>query len=193
MADEITPTRVIPAGEPLPVLPDRPPGPGEVPPWLKPAPVPAPEPAEEPPADAPGDDPDTESEPVIHVHVTLATPEQDTAQDEPGRWERLTAGVRTRIRPWQALLALTAAVLPIPRVGDSTATIWAYCVAQTRADHGIGWGYALGFLPLTLAATVIVRRGGTVLRLWLLAVTAIGATGAISLFDPITALTGVRP
>lgn len=194
MPEPITPDRIIPAGEPLPgrrvpsarPLPPAPPGATDLPPWRTAAPDPGPGPEPDPPEPDPGDPP------PIHVHVTLH-PADDEPEPEPSRWDRLTSGIRARIRPWQAALALTAAVLPIPGVGYSTATIWAYTVGELRADHGARWGYAVACGTLAAVSAVIVRRGATAVRLWLLTVALIGATAVIDLFDPIQALTGVRP
>lgn len=192
MPEPITPDRIIPAGEPLPArpvpsarpLPPAPPGATDLPPWRTAAPAPGPEP--DPPEPDPGDPP------PIHVHVTLHPPGTEP-EPEPSRWDRLTSGIRARIRPWQAALALTAAVLPIPGVGYSAATIWAYTVGELRADHGARWGYAVACGTLAAVSAVIVRRGATAVRLWLLTVALIGAIAVIDLFDPIQALTGVRP
>lgn len=175
----LTPTRIIPAGAPLP---ERPPAPGEIPPWRTPPPPPPPPAAPEPPAAPPQ---------VIHVihEIVLGPPEPD--EEPPTRWDRVWAWMKTLGRPWQIALALGATVVPIPPGRYSAATTWAYVVHQTRLDHGPGWGYALGGGALALAATAVVRRGG-VLRLTLLSIAFIGSIGAISLYDPITALTGVH-
>jgi hypothetical protein len=170
----VTPTRIIPAGAPLP---HRPPEPGEIPPWRTPPAPPVP-----PPPDPPAE--------VIHryVHeVLLVTPEPEP---EPTRWDRAWAWLRTLGRPWQLVAALAAAVVPIPGVGYSLGTTWAYVVHQTRLDHGMWAGYGLAGAALAATGTAVARRGGA-LRLALLAIAFIGFLGAASLFDPITALTGV--
>ncbi|GAA3718114.1 hypothetical protein [Streptomyces tremellae] len=176
----ITPSRVIPAGAPLPA---RPPEPDDIPPWRTPPAPPPPPPAPLPPpvvllGPPPG---------PIEVIVTL-TPEQ-----APGpTWrERLAAAVRRIGRPWQILGALTLTVTPIPGTGYSAATTWHYTVSLARQDLGVGWGYATGGIPLALALLLVVRRGGTLLRLAALAVTLVGAVGAISWYDPIQLITGV--
>ncbi|MFE7754304.1 hypothetical protein [Streptomyces sp. NPDC057429] len=180
----ITPTRVIPAGAPLP---DRGPLPGELPPWWRaPAPPPPPPPAVvAPPAAAPPPLPD----PQIHVHVVIPYEEPP----EPTRRERLWAWVRTIGRPWQVCGALILALVPVPGTGYSVATTWAHTVGEARGAWGQGTGYALALTPLAIAVIRITRSGGTLLRLLLLAVSLIGLTGAISLYDPITWITGVRP
>jgi len=180
----VTPTRIIPAGAPLPA---RPPEPGEAPPWRTPPPPPPP-PAVPDPTPVP---PDPQPRPVEirHVHeVVLAWAEPDP---EPSRWERITAWLGRYVRPWHAVTGLTLAVTPIPHTGYSVATTWHFTVSLAREDWGVGWGYALGLIPLTLAITAIVRKGGSPLRLFALAVTFIGAFGALSWYDPIQFLTGV--
>lgn len=174
MADPIIPTRVIPAAE----LPPRPLAAGEAPPWRTPPMTPAPPPPA-PPA-------------VVvehrHVHEIVLVPAEP--EPEPTRWDRVWARLRGLGQPWQLAAALVLAVAPIPRSGYSAATTWVYVVGQVRADHGPGWGYALGLGALIWAGALMARRPG-VLRLWLLAVTFVGMFGAVSLFDPITWITGV--
>ncbi|WEH40777.1 hypothetical protein [Streptomyces sp. AM 2-1-1] len=186
----ITPTRIIPAGAPLP---DRGPLPGELPPWWRtpapaaaapPVPPPPPITTAPPPAPAPAPLP-----PQVHVHVVLPY----EPEPEPTRRQRLWAWVRTLGKPWQLGGAIALTVLPIPGVGYSVATIWAYGVSETRAEWGQGAGYALALTPLTVAVIRITTGGGTLRRLLLLAVSLVGLTGAIHLYDPITWITGVRP
>ncbi|MEU0133382.1 hypothetical protein ABZ172_04975 [Streptomyces sp. NPDC006296] len=180
MADRpITPTRIIPAGAPLP---DRGPLPGELPPWWQQAaPPPPPPPAVvAPPAPAPPPDPQ------IHVHVVIPYEEPP----EPTRWERLWAWLRTIGRPWQVCGALTLAFLPLFG-GDSVATLWASCVTEARAEGGPSAAYTLALTPLAIAVIRITTGGGTVLRLLLLAVSIVGLAGAIDLYDPVTWITGV--
>lgn len=178
----ITPTRIIPAGAPLP---PRPPEPDEAPPWRQPPPAPpAPPPPPDPwpPTPPPG--------PVeVHVTVDLASPPEP--EPEPSRWQRLTAWLGRYVRPWHAVIGLALAVVPIPGVGYSAATIWHYTVGLGRESFGVGWGYGLGLVPLVLAVTVIARRGGSPLRLFALAVTFVGSFAALSWYDPIQFLTGV--
>lgn len=175
----VTPSRIIPAGAPLPA---RAPAPGEVPPWRTPPPPPPPPMPVPPP-------PDPDPVEIQHVHkVVLAWAEPDP---EPSRWERLTAWLGRYVRPWHAVLGITAAVVPIPGSGHSAATTWHYTVGLCREDWGVGWGYGLGLAPLALVVSVIVRRGGSPLRLAALATTFIGSFAALSWYDPVQILTGV--
>ncbi|PZT70170.1 hypothetical protein DN402_31625 [Streptomyces sp. SW4] len=153
-----------------------------MPPPAPPAP-PAPRPPDPwPPAPPPG--------PIeVHVTVDLAPPAEP--EPEPSRWERLTAWLGRYIRPWHAVLGIAGAVVPIPGVGYSAATVWHFTVGLGREEFGAGQGYALGLIPLLLAVTVIVRRGGSPLRLFFLATTFIGSFAALSWYDPVQFLTGV--
>ncbi|MFD8407193.1 hypothetical protein ACFV1G_21210 [Streptomyces anulatus] len=184
MPDPIIPTRIIPGGAPLP---SGPPPPGAVPPWREPAAPPPPPPAAPPAAATPA--PPPLPEPVVHVHVVLPY----EPEPEPTRWQRLWRWVTTIGRPWQICGALALALLPIPGVGYSVATIWASVVTEARAEGGQDAGYALALTPLAIAVMRIVRGGGTLRRLLLLAVSLVGLMGAINLYDPITWLTGVDP
>lgn len=174
MPDPIIPTRIIPAGGTP--LPKRGPAPDEVPPWRTPPPTQPVYPQ------APAE--------VVHryVHEIVLVPAEP--EPEPTRWDRAWARLRGLGQPWQLVTALGLSVAPIPPGRYSAATTWAYVVHQTRDQHGIGWGYAVGAGALAAAAALVSRHGG-VLRLFLLAVALIGVTGAIAVFDPITALTGV--
>lgn len=179
----ITPTRIIPAGAPLP---DRGPLPGELPPWWQaPAPPPPPPPPAvvTPPAPAPPPDPQ------IHVHVVIPYEQPP----EPTRRERLWAWLRTIGRPWQVGGALALALVPIPGLDYSVATTWASFVAYARDEWGQDAGYAYALTPLAIAVMRITRSGGTLRRLLLLAISIVGLAGAIDLYDPITWITGVRP
>lgn len=186
----ITPTRIIPAGAPLP---DRGPLPGEIPPWWRtpapaaaapPVPPPPPITTVPPPAPAPAPLP-----PQMHVHVVMAY----EPEPEPTRRQRLWAWIRTIGRPWQIGGALILTVLPIPGVGYSVATLWASAVSLTRDEWGQGAGYAQALTPLCIAIVRITTYGGTLRRLLLLAVSIVGLAGAVHLYDPVTWITGVRP
>ncbi|WP_406420883.1 hypothetical protein [Streptomyces sp. NBC_00842] len=183
----IIPTRIIPAGVPLPA---RGPQPGDIPPWRpQPAPTAAPP---QPPAPAPAaPEPQPQPRPV-QVYVTLQ-PAPYYEEPEPARRQRLWAWLTTIGRPWQICGALALALFPIPGVGYSVATIWASCVTEARDTWGQAGGYALALTPLTIAVIRITRSGGTLPRLLLLAVSLVGLTGAIHLYDPVTWITGVRP
>ncbi|MEU3976872.1 hypothetical protein [Streptomyces bacillaris] len=188
MPKPIHPTRIIPGGAPLP---PGPPPPGAVPPWRTPAPAaaapPPPPPAAPPAVTAPA--PAPPPEPQVHVHVVLPY----EPEPEPTRRERLWAWITSIGRPWQIALALALAFLPIPGIGYSVATIWASVVTEARAEWGQANAYALAGTPLAIAVMRIVRAGGTLRRLLLLAISLTGLMGAIHLYDPVTWITGVRP
>lgn len=177
----VTPTRVIPAGA---TLPARPPEPGEAPPWHTPPPPPPPP----PPVPA---DPEPRTVEFRHVHEIVLTTADPDPEPDPSRWERLGAWLGAYVRPWHAIIALLLAVLPIPGVGYSAATIWHYTVGLARDDWGVGWGYLLGLGPLALALARLIRKGGSPLRLFAVAVTFVGSLACLSWYDPIQFLTGV--
>ncbi|MFB6626490.1 hypothetical protein ACFCWD_28980 [Streptomyces sp. NPDC056374] len=176
MADPIVPTRIIPGGAPLP---PGPPGPGAVPPWRA-APPPPPAPITQPyPAPPPG---------PIEVHVTFLPVEEPP---EPTRRERLWTWLTSIAKPWKIVLALLAALLPIPGVGYSLAGVWAYTVGQARTEVGVPWAYALTGVPLLLAARLVHRTRA--LRFLIAAVIALVGLifGALDPFDLVTITTGV--
>ncbi|SFF11807.1 hypothetical protein SAMN05216251_108235 [Actinacidiphila alni] len=173
MSDPIIPTRVFPSAE----LPPRPPIADEAPPWRTPPAPPAP-PAVPPPGDIT----------ITHRHVhEIRMPEPEPA---PTRWDRAWALAQRLGRPWQLAAALALAFAPILPNRYSIAVTWAYCVQTTRAHQGQGFGYTLGIGAL-IAASWLVYRRATVPRLTALAVTALGALSAASLYDPILWITGV--
>ncbi|MFJ2717430.1 hypothetical protein [Streptomyces sp. NPDC087437] len=190
----VTPTRVIPAGAPLPA---RPPEPGEAPPWRTPPPPPPTPPADPPSGPPPGSGPDRVPPEVVRVvHEVIVIPatsaDTDTEPDpEPGLWSRAWSAATGRISGWAALLALAAAVVPIPWTGYSAATTWRYTITQARALH-MGFGYALAFGAFALALNKLVRGRGGAVSLFFCAVTFIGLFGAMSWYDPIQWLTGVH-
>ncbi|MGW1182980.1 hypothetical protein ACWD7Y_05230 [Streptomyces drozdowiczii] len=190
MKRPITPTRIIPAGAPLP---DRGPLPGEVPPWWE-RPAAAP-PAVPPTPPAPPAAPAPPPAPVpapVHVHVTLQ-PGPYYDQPEPTARERLTAWVRGRFgRPWQIAGALLLTVLPVPGTHYSAAATWAYATGEARAEWGALTGYALALIPLAWACTRAARHGATVLRLCCIVIAAAGLLGVLDPFDLVTAYTGVH-
>lgn len=183
----ITPTRIIPAGAPLPA---RPPGENELPPWRKPPTPPAPPPPAAPPArpEPEWHGPGAYSGP-IEVFVTLLPL---PVEPEPTRWERLRAWAAAYGRPWQAVAAITLSVSPILPGRYSAATTWHYVVSEARDSFGIGPGYAVGGIPLAVVALLLIRRGGTTLRLVGLVVFSFGLLGAMSWYDPVTLITGVH-
>ncbi|MFJ3097370.1 hypothetical protein [Streptomyces hydrogenans] len=182
MSNPINPTRVIPGGTPLP---PRPPGPGDVPPWRTPTAPPAPPAAPEPPAAVlplPPSGP-------IEVHVRLLPVEEPPEQS---RRERAWAWITGIAPAWKIIVALLAAMVPIPGVGYSLAGVWAYTVGQARIEVGAPWAYGLGIVPLLLAARALYRTGA----LRFLIATVIAATGlifgALDPFDVVTITTGVH-
>jgi hypothetical protein len=179
----IVPTRIIPAGAPLP---ERPPGPGDIPPWRAPAAPPAPPAPPIPPMVMPWPDPPAPG--PIEVHVTFLPVEEPP---EPSRGERLWAWITSIAKPWKIVAALLGALLPIPGIGYSLAGVWAYCVSDARTTFGIPYGYGLALVPLLLSARALARTRA--LR-WLVA-TVIGLTGlvfgAVDWFDIVTITTGV--
>ncbi|MFE1735241.1 hypothetical protein ACFW6X_34740 [Streptomyces bacillaris] len=184
----IIPTMIIPGAA---SLPPGPPAPGAVPPWrptaAPSAPLPPP-PAAPPAVTAPA--PTPPPPPQIHVHVTLQ-PEPYYDEPEPTRWQRLWAWITSLGQPWQLVLALLAAVLPVPVLGHSAASTWAYTVGLARTEWGTPYGYALAGIAFAWVVLRTVRHGGTLLRIWAGVVTLIGLISAINLFDVVTLLTGV--
>ncbi|MFD3749730.1 hypothetical protein ACFWVT_05595 [Streptomyces cyaneofuscatus] len=140
------------------------------------------------PAAAPAPPP---SPPTPQVHVHLVAPYYE--EPEPTRRERLWAWITSIGRPWQIAAVLVLAFLPIPGIGYSVATIWASFVTEARAEFGQANAYALALTPLAIAVMRIVRGGGTLRRLLLLAISLTGLMGAIDLYDPVTWITGVHP
>ncbi|MCL7377458.1 hypothetical protein [Streptomyces sp. 35G-GA-8] len=190
----VIPTRVIPAGAPLP---DRPPEPDDIPPWRpQPAATP-PAPPAVPPASDPWHGPGASPPPYgpIEVRVTFAPM---ALPPEPTRRERLWAWLRTYATPLQAVTGLVLAVAPILPRGYSCAGTWYYTVGQAR-EFGTGWGYAIGGGALFLGGYALVRKreqrrdGSSFLRVFFLATTFVGAFGAIDPYDPVTWITGVTP
>ncbi|MCX4504308.1 hypothetical protein [Streptomyces anulatus] len=187
----IIPSMIIPGGAPLP---SGPPPPGAVPPWRAPAPAAAAPPPPQPPAPptvaVPAPPPPPEPVHVHHVHVTV----QPVPYYEPVEltwWDRVCAWMRTIGRPWQLILALLAAVVPIPGVDHSAASVWADTVGEARTEWGAAYGYALALAPLVWVVMRTVRHGGTLRRIWAGTVAVIGLIASIDLFDIVTLLTGV--
>lgn len=190
MSDPIIPSRIIPAGHPIPTAPPpgppAPPGATNLPPWRTAA-APAPP---SPPTAAPPPVPAPDPGPIEHrVTVEVVFPEPE-AEDEPGRWARIWEAVTGYVKPWKAVVALAAAVVPMPWTGYSTATTWAFVMGEARDMHvAVGYGLAVGAFALVLRR-FIAKQG--VVALWGVAVTGIGIFGAADWFDAVTALTGVR-
>ncbi|WP_327403847.1 hypothetical protein OG194_29700 [Streptomyces sp. NBC_01288] len=181
MSDQpITPTRIIPAGVPLPA---RPPQPGEVPPWRTPTPATAAPPPPPPPPPIPRP-PDPAEVVVRHVHeVLLVTSEPE--ERVPRLWERLWDHLFT----WRMLVAILAALMPWAN-GRSPVGIWAHTVHQARTEAGIPAAYIIAGVALG-AAWALDRHTGRALPRFLFVTALIGAFGVFDWFDAITLLTGV--
>lgn len=186
----ITPTRIIPAGQPVPTappLPAAPHGAEDLPPWRTAAPSPgSPPPADPPP---PAREPFGEQRVVVEVWYPPADAQPDP---DPGPRVRFSLDwLWQRAHPWRSFIGGALVLLPIPGVHYGAATVWASTVHQARDAFGIWWGYGLAFGVLGLAAAADERRT----RWWtrgLLVVGFIGCFGAIDWFDPITIMTGVQ-
>ncbi|MEU9792899.1 hypothetical protein AB0E27_20115 [Streptomyces sparsogenes] len=183
MPEPVTPTRIIPADAHLPAapaappLPPHPPGPGDIPPWRTP----------EPPAAPPPPPPAIEVH-HTHTHILIAA---DEPEPEPeSRWIRLWNWITSIAAPWKVSAALIGAVFPMPWTGYSAASTWAYTLSEAR-EMNVGFAYGLGGAVLLLAGQRF-RRSHGLFALWAVAVAGVGSIGAISLFDPVTALTGVH-
>ncbi|MGW3110537.1 hypothetical protein [Streptomyces sp. NPDC001091] len=173
------PSRVIPAGAPLPA---RPPEPDEIPPWRTPPPppppaVPVPPPVSPPPGPSP-------AVLVRHVHeVLLVTPEPP----RPRLWERLW----DRLVTWRMIAAILAALTPWAG-GRSPVGIWGHTVHQARTEAGVPAAYVIATVGIA-AAWVIDRRTGRALPRLLLVTALLGGLGVLAWYDPITLFTGVHP
>lgn len=172
----ITPTRVLPAGTPLPVqLPPHPPQPGEIPPWHT---APPPPPVAAPPPPAPIE--------VRHVHeVVLVLPEPEPEDASPRLWHRLWDALVT----WRMAIALLLALLPWLG-GQSPVGLWAHTLHQARAEAGIAGAYVIAGVTLA-AAWVLDWRTGRAVPRFLLVTALLGALGVLSWWDPFLLLTGV--
>ncbi|MVO84172.1 hypothetical protein GPA10_05145 [Streptomyces sp. p1417] len=170
----IIPTRVIPSGAPLP---DRPPEPGELPPWWPPPPPPAapapPPPPPPPPPSHPG---------TIEVRITYEPPVP--VEPTPSRWQWLTDW----LRPWQSLVAAGIALLPAFD-GYSLATGWGAALHDARTTESIGAAYVLAGAGIGMA--LLLDRTGRLLPRALLVTSMVGALGVMDWWDPFLMLTGV--
>ncbi|MEU6010915.1 hypothetical protein [Streptomyces sp. NPDC047453] len=170
----VTPTRVIPAGAPLPA---RPPEPGEAPPWRTPPPPPRAAPADPP-------DPGTRTVVVRHVHeVVQPSPPQE--EQRLRLWERLWDALVT----WRMAIAILAALVPWVG-GRSPVGIWAHALHQARTEAGIGAAYVIAIVAIA-AAWALDRRTSRAIPRFLLVTALVGAVGVFDWFDPITLFTGV--
>lgn len=170
----ITPTRIIPAGAPLPA---RAPEPGEVPPWRS-APPPAPGPAAPPPS--------AMRVHVTHTHVHVLPDEEP---DPPRLWERLWDRLWATLVTWRMLAAILAALLPWVG-GRSPVGLWSETVYAARTEASPMAAYVIAGVALA-AAWTLDRRTGRVVPRALFVTALIGSTGALHWWDPIHALTGV--
>ncbi|MEU1275308.1 hypothetical protein [Streptomyces sp. NPDC005799] len=168
----ITPTRVIPAGAPLPA---RPPRPDEAPPWRTPPPPPVTVP---PPPPAPVE--------VRHIHEVVLVAPEPTAEEPPRLWERLWDALIT----WRLLVAVLAALLPWA-YGRSPVGVWGHTVHQARTEAGIGAAYVIAGVAATAAWGLDRHSGGRLIPRFLLVTALIGGLGVLDWFDSITFLTGV--
>lgn len=130
----ITPTRVIPAGHPLPIpapagpppppvrpAPPAPPAASDPPPWWT-----RPQPPEPPPLPVPVD---------VHVTVTLGSPEPEPARAP--RWWR-------RVRPaYNTLCALLGFILCGP---------WTWVLTTIRNEESLAGAWVIALIPLTVLA-----------------------------------------
>ncbi|MCX4993831.1 hypothetical protein [Streptomyces longwoodensis] len=179
----VTPTRIIPAGAPLPA---RAPEPGEMPPWRMPPP---PAPPAPPAPHWPGPPPPQPAEVVVHhVHEVVLVPVEEPP---PRLWERLWDALVT----WRMLVAVVAALTPWLG-GHSPVGAWAHTVHQARDEASILAAYVIA--GLAVAATWAIDRHssppgqpGRVLPRFLLVTASLGSLGVLSWWDPILALTGV--
>ncbi|MFJ4624251.1 hypothetical protein [Streptomyces sp. NPDC088812] len=167
----ITPTRIIPAGAPLPA---RPPEPGEMPPWYAP---PAPPPSAPPP-------PPPGPVEVRHIHEVLLVLPEPEPEPRP-LWTRLW----DRLATWRMGGAILAALTPWAG-GQSPVGIWAHTVHQARTEASVGAAYILASVALGAAWTLDRRTGRAVPR-FLLVTAALGGLGVLHWWDPIQMLTGV--
>jgi len=179
----ITPSRIIPAGAPLPA---RPPQHEEIPPW-RPAPSPPVAPPPPPPSPAPVPlPPDPDGGMVIrHVHeVLLVVPEPEP--ETPRWWERLWDHIVT----WRMVVAILAALLPWAG-GRSPVGIWSHTVHTARTEAGIGAAYVIAAVAVG-AAFALDRHTGRAIPRALLVTAMLGAFGVLNWWDPILMLTGVH-
>lgn len=173
----IVPSRIIPAGAPLPA---RPPEPGEVPPW-RPAPPPPP-----PPAAPPWPGPPPPPPGPIEVRVTLVPVPVPEPEPEPGLWARLW----DRLATWRMAGALLAALTPWAG-GQSPVGIWSHTVHRAREEASIGAAYVIAGVALG-AAWALDRHTGRAVPRFLLVTASLGALGVLHWWDPFLLLTGVH-
>ncbi|MBK3524836.1 hypothetical protein JHN54_24890 [Streptomyces sp. MBT70] len=174
----VTPTRVIPAGAPLP---PRPPEPGEAPPWRTPPPPPV---LASPPPAVPPPPPPAEVVVHHHVHEIVLVPAEE--EQPPRLWERLWDALVT----WRMVVALLAALVPWVG-GRSLVGVWAHTLHQARTEAGILAAYIIAGVAIA-AAWVLDRRTGRAVPRALLVTALLGAPGVLDWYDALTLLTGVH-
>ncbi|QHC16879.1 hypothetical protein GR131_16285 [Streptomyces sp. GF20] len=173
----ITPSQIIPAGQPLP---PRPPDPND-PPWhQRKAPVPpapwAPGPA------APADPP-----PPIQVYVTVdLTPGEEPPPST--RTQRAVDWLWDRCTDWKLLSAVLAALAPWLN-GTSPVGAWAATLHDARTEAGLPAAYLIA--AVALAAAWAINRRGRWLGRFAFTTALLGATGVLDLYDLVLLLTGV--
>lgn len=179
----VIPTRVLPAGVPLP---ERGPEPDELPPWR------APEPPPPPPVvpDIPPLDPDPVPQSVVvhhHIHEHVLPPEEPEEEDRPPRlWERLWDTLAT----WRLLAAILLALIPWCG-GRSPVGIWGHTVHQARTEAGVGAAYVIAGVAVAVT-WALDRRTGRAIPRFLLVTTLVGGLGVLDWFDALTLFTGVH-
>lgn len=133
---EITPTRIIPAGEPLPApVPPPPPPPPAAPPAI---------PDQDPDWWRHGSGPAGPPPPIdVHVHVDVQLPTLELpipADPEPGPrwWGRIRIG-------YNAACAAAGFTLCAP---------WAWVLADVRNEQGLAGAWVMALIPLTVLGFV---------------------------------------
>lgn len=169
----VTPTRVFPAGVPLPA---RPPEPDEVPPWRTPPPPPTP-PTPPPPPPPPG---------PIEVRIAYEPLPTPVPEPEAGLWARLW----DRLVTWRMAVAILAALTPWLG-GESPVSAWAHTLHQARTEAGVLAAYVIATVAV-LAAWVLDRRTGRAVPRFLLVTALLGSLGVLHWWDPILLITGVH-
>lgn len=190
MATEpITPSRIIPAGQPLPTPPNYGPPPAPPPPpdwWTRPSAPPVPRPPVTPPAPPP----------TVHVHVDVHLDDYlpVPVEPEPGPpwWTRCRPGYNA------ALIVL----------GFPLTTWWADVLAAARDEISLAGAWVIALIPLTICAfadnVYRIAAAGAADELWapkiratlarlLLWSVLLATLIALPLTTVIYTLTGVKP
>ncbi|QDA07210.1 hypothetical protein SRIMHP_26560 [Streptomyces rimosus subsp. rimosus] len=119
--------------------------------------------------------------------------------DEPERtWrERLWSWITARVSPYAALLAIAAAVVPIPGIGYGLGPCWGSFLYAMRVTTHPAIAYVVGLGAVAIFGLRVARRLDTGRRAQLLSLTGLSITtvgaiyGVVRPFDIVTALTGV--